>query len=152
MLIGAGTVLTPAQAEPARECGASFAVAPGFNPEVVKTAQKLGLPFFPGVMTPSDIEGALALGCRTLKFFPAGAAGGVAMLKALSAPYAHTGVRFMPTGGVTTDLLPEYLAVSAVVAVGGTWIASTAAIREGDWAGITARAAAARAIVDRLRG
>lgn len=152
MLVGAGTVLTPAQAEQARECGASFAVAPGFNPEVVRTAQKLGLPFFPGVMTPSDIEGALSLGCATLKFFPAGAAGGVKLLKALAAPYAHLGVGFMPTGGVTAENLADYLSVKSVLAVGGTWIATTEAIREGDWAGITARAAEARAIVDRVRG
>ncbi len=133
LLVGAGTVLTPAQAELAKECGAAFAVAPGFNPEVVKAAQGVGLPFFPGVMTPSDVEGALSLGCAILKFFPAAQAGGPAMLSALSGPYAHTGLRFMPTGGITPATLHEYLAVKTVVAAGGTWIAKTEAIREGQW-------------------
>lgn len=143
MLIGAGTVLTPEQAKRAKACGAQFAVAPGLNPDVVRAAFDEALPFFPGVMTPSNVETALSLGCRQLKFFPAGPAGGVPMLKALTAPYKHMGVKFMPTGGVTIDNLSEYLAVESVTAVGGTWIASTAAIRGGDWAGITERARAA---------
>lgn len=147
MLVGAGTVLTPDQAREAKDCGAAFAVAPGFNPRVVQAAQEAGLPFFPGVMTPSDVEAALELGCRQMKFFPAGPAGGVKMLQALTAPYAHMGVRFMPTGGVTPANLSEYLAVSSVTAVGGTWIATTASIREGDWDGIRQRAAEAAAVV-----
>ncbi len=151
MLVGAGTVLTPAQVRAAKEAGAVFAVAPGFNSEVVRAAQEEGLPFFPGVMTPSDIEGALSLGCRMLKFFPAGPAGGAAMLKAISAPYAHLGVRFMPTGGVSLDNLGDYLSLAAVPAAGGTWVATTEAIRAGDWAGIEAKAAAATAKVRVLR-
>ncbi len=147
MLLGAGTVLTPEQAREAKACGAAFAVAPGLNPRVVQAAGEVDLPFFPGVMTPSDVEKALEMGCRQLKFFPAGPAGGVKMLQALTAPYAHLGVRFMPTGGVTPENLPDYLAVSSVTAVGGTWIATTQAIREGDWSGITERARAAAAIV-----
>lgn len=146
LLLGAGTVLTVEQVKRAKDCGAAFAVAPGLNPEVVRAAQEIGLPFFPGVMTPSDVEKALSLGCQQLKFFPAGAAGGVPMLKALTGPYGHTGVQFMPTGGVTTANLGEYLAIPQVTAVGGTWIAATSAIEGGDWAGITERATAARAI------
>ncbi len=149
MLVGAGTVLTPDQVRSAKECGAAFAVAPGLNPEVVRAAHDVDLPFFPGVMTPTDLERALGLGCRQLKFFPAGAAGGVPMLKALAAPYAHLGVKFMPTGGIKTDTLAEYLAVPQVTAVGGTWIASTAAMKDGDWAGITQRARAALEIASR---
>lgn len=152
MCIGAGTVLTPEQAKRAKECGAQFAVAPGLNPDVVRAAFDEELPFFPGVMTPSDVEAALSLGCRQLKFFPAGPAGGVPMLKALTAPYKHMGVKFMPTGGVTLENLAEYLAVESVTAVGGTWIAGTEAIRNGDWEGITARARAAAEVVNRVRG
>ena len=152
MLIGAGTVLSPEQAKRARACGAQFAVAPGLNPDVVRAAFDEELPFFPGVMTPSDVECALSLGCRQLKFFPAGPAGGVPMLKALTAPYKHMGVKFMPTGGVTLENLADYLAVESVTAVGGTWIAATAAIRAGDWSGITERARAAAEVVRRVRG
>ncbi len=152
VLIGAGTVLTPEQAKQAKSCGAQFAVAPGLNPEVVSAAFDEELPFFPGVMTPSDVETALSHGCRQLKFFPAGPAGGVPMLKGLTAPYQHMGVKFMPTGGVTLENLADYLAVESVTAVGGTWIASTAAIREGDWKGITERARAAVEVVRQVRG
>jgi 2-dehydro-3-deoxyphosphogluconate aldolase/(4S)-4-hydroxy-2-oxoglutarate aldolase len=151
VLVGAGTVLTVQQVKLAKSSGARFAVAPGFNPDVVKAAQDLELPFFPGIMTPSDIEGALSLGCRMLKFFPAGPAGGAKMLQAISAPYAHLGVRFMPTGGVTLDNLGDYLAMSSVPAAGGTWIATTDAIRNEDWKGIEAKAAAASAKVKELR-
>ena len=152
MLIGAGTVLTPEQAKRAKACGAQFAVAPGLNPDVVRAAFDQELDFFPGVMTPSDVECALSLGCRQLKFFPAGPAGGVPMLKALTAPYKHMGVKFMPTGGVTLENLADYLAVESVTAVGGTWIAATDAIRAGNWSGITERARAAAEVVRRVRG
>jgi 2-dehydro-3-deoxyphosphogluconate aldolase/(4S)-4-hydroxy-2-oxoglutarate aldolase len=152
MLVGAGTVLSPEQAKRAKACGAQFAVAPGLNPDVVRAAFDEDLPFFPGVMTPSDVEAALSLGCRQLKFFPAGPAGGVKMLKALTAPYKHMGVKFMPTGGVTIDNLSEYLAVESVTAVGGTWIATTEAIRAGDWGGIAERARAAADVVKQVRG
>jgi len=151
VLIGAGTVLSPEQAREAKACGAAFAVAPGFNPRVVDAAREVGLPFFPGVMTPSDVEGALELGCRHLKFFPAGPAGGVKMLQALAAPYAHMGVKFMPTGGVTPENLSDYLAVSSVTAVGGTWVATTQSIQDGNWTGISERARAAADIVRRAR-
>jgi len=151
MLVGAGTVLTPEQVRLAKDCGAKFAVAPGFNPDVVKAAQDVGLPFFPGVMTPSDIEGAISLGCRVLKFFPAGPAGGPALLKGLAAPYSHLDLRFMPTGGVTPANLGEYLAILAVAAAGGTWIAKKDVIASGDWAGIEANAKAAVEQVARIR-
>lgn len=143
LLVGAGTVLTPEHAREAKACGAAFAVSPGFNPNVVKAAQACGLPFAPGIMTPSDIEGALTLGLRVLKFFPAGAAGGLKMLKSIAAPYAHLGVRFIPTGGVNPDNLQAYLADPAVLAAGGTWLAGKDAINAGDWPSITAACAAA---------
>ncbi|MBL7077857.1 MAG: bifunctional 4-hydroxy-2-oxoglutarate aldolase/2-dehydro-3-deoxy-phosphogluconate aldolase [Kiritimatiellae bacterium] len=137
LLVGAGTVTSPEQARAALECGATFAVAPGFNPRVVQTAQEIGLPFSPGVMTPSDIEGAIEAGVTTLKFFPAGAAGGVPMLKSLAAPYRHLGVTFIPTGGVSLDNLGDYLGESSVIAAGGTWLAKQDAIAAGKWDEIT---------------
>jgi 2-dehydro-3-deoxyphosphogluconate aldolase / (4S)-4-hydroxy-2-oxoglutarate aldolase len=152
LLVGAGTVLTPENAEAAKECGAQFAVAPGFNPVIVNRANDIGLPFVPGVCTPSDIEGALALGCKTLKFFPAEASGGVAMLKALAGPYAHTGVRFVPTGGVNMDNLESWLASPVVNAVGGTWLAKGPDLDAGNWFGIEERCRKAAATVAKARG
>ena len=122
MTIGAGTVLNISDLHRAADAGARFAVAPGFNPTVVRDARKSGIDFIPGVLTPGEIEQALELGVRMLKFFPAEAAGGVAMLKALIAPYRHLGIRFMPTGGVKPANVKEYLAIPEVAAVGGTWL------------------------------
>ena len=122
MLIGAGTVLNPADLHRAADAGARFAVAPGFNPTVVREAIKSRIDFIPGVLTPGEIEQGLELGLRTFKFFPAEAAGGVTMLKALIAPYRHLGVRFMPTGGVKPGNVEAYLAIPEVAAVGGTWL------------------------------
>jgi len=133
LFVGAGTVLTPENAKRAFDCGAKFAVAPGCNPAVIAAAQKIGLPFAPGVMTPSDIEVATSMGLTFLKFFPAGAAGGVQMLKNISAPYKHLGVKFMPTGGITLDNVLEYLAVHEIIAAGGTWLAKQDMIANGEW-------------------
>ena len=152
MIVGAGTVLTADNLKRAVDSGAKFAVAPGFNPTVVQAALDAGLPFAPGVMTPSDIEGAVELGCRVLKFFPAGAAGGVKMLSAISAPYKHLGVKFVPTGGIKPENMHEYLQLSEVAAVGGTWLATRESIAGGDWAGIAARCADAVKIVRAVRG
>jgi 2-dehydro-3-deoxyphosphogluconate aldolase/(4S)-4-hydroxy-2-oxoglutarate aldolase len=152
LLVGAGTVLTTEQVQRAFDAGASFAVAPGTNPRVVEEAQRVGLPFAPGVMTPSDIEAALGLGVTVLKFFPAGAAGGVNMLKSLAAPYAHTGIRFIPTGGVTAENLRSYLEVKAVLAAGGTWIATREDVASAAWDTVRERCRAAREIVRSLRG
>lgn len=133
MLVGAGTVLTTDNVRRAKESGATFGVAPGLNPEVVREALKIGLTFAPGVMTPSDIEGALSLGVTVMKFFPAGAAGGVNMLRSISAPYAHRGVKFLPTGGVSQGNLKEYLDLETVLAVGGTWIGTREDIAARRW-------------------
>ena len=102
ILLGAGTLLEKDQVKRAKDAGAVFGLAPGFNPEIVAAAKDVDLQFSPGVMTPSEVEGALAFGCKLLKFFPAEVAGGVNMLKALAGPYGHTGVRFIPTGGVSS--------------------------------------------------
>lgn len=133
LLAGAGTVITLDNLRRAADCGAKFAYAPGLNPEIVREALKMGFPFSPGIMTPSDIECALGLGVTMLKFFPAGAAGGVNMLKSLAAPYAHTGVKFVPTGGVKPDNMRDYLAQKTVLAIGGTWIATKDDIAAGRW-------------------
>ena len=121
MFVGAGTVLTRSQAAEARDAGAKFAVAPGFNPDVVDTCQRVELPMFPGVATPTEIEMALGKGLSVLKFFPAEPMGGLAYLKAVAGPY--TDVRFMPTGGIGPSNLASYLGFSRVVACGGSWMA-----------------------------
>ena len=151
LLVGAGTVLTPANLEAAKASGAAFAVAPGLNPQTVKQAEQIGLPFVPGVATPTDIEAGLALGCKLLKFFPAEALGGVAMIAALSAPYKHTGLRFIPTGGVSTANLEAYTRLETVAAVGGTWIAKKDDLAAGKWAEVSARCKAALQIVAKAR-
>lgn len=137
ILLGAGTLLEPDQVRRARDAGAVFGLAPGLNPRIVETARECGLGFAPGVMTPSEVEQAMALGCKVLKFFPAGNAGGPAMLKALAGPYGHTGVRFIPTGGVTADNLTDYLKLPIVAAVGGSWMVDKSLVAAGNWAEIT---------------
>jgi 2-dehydro-3-deoxyphosphogluconate aldolase/(4S)-4-hydroxy-2-oxoglutarate aldolase len=151
VLVGAGTILTTDNLMRAVECGAAFGVAPGFNPAIVARALELKFPFSPGIMTPTDIEGALSLGVKVLKFFPAGAAGGVAMLRSIAAPYLHTGVRFLPTGGINQANLSEYLALRAVLAVGGTWIATADDIAANRWNVIRDNCRNAVALADKLK-
>lgn len=151
MIVGAGTVLTEAQVEAAHAAGAQFALSPGIDAAVLAHAAKVGLPFAPGIMTPSDLQLALRHGCGMVKFFPAMPAGGPNMLKNIAAPYAHTGIGFNPTGGVTLANLGEWLALPEVRAVGGTWIASRADIAAGNWDKITRNAAEAVARVKELR-
>ncbi|BCU79443.1 bifunctional 4-hydroxy-2-oxoglutarate aldolase/2-dehydro-3-deoxy-phosphogluconate aldolase [Luteolibacter sp. LG18] len=139
ILLGAGTLLDADQVQQAKDAGASFGLAPGLNPRTIVKAAEVGLQFSPGVMTPSEIEMALSLGCGVLKFFPAETAGGVPMLKALSGPYGHTGVKFIPTGGITTTNLRSYLDVPAVAAVGASWIVERQLVNDGHWAEITRR-------------
>lgn len=152
LLLGAGTVLTEENARIAKESGARFAVAPGLNPKVVECAHAVGLPFAPGIATPSDVEGALALGCSVMKFFPAGALGGGPYIKAMAAPYSHLGIRFIATGGINEENLAAYLSLPSVPAVGGTWIAQKADVVAGRWKAISARSAKAVATVRVLRG
>ncbi len=133
LYLGAGTILNVADLKRAFDAGAKFAVAPGFNPTVVSAAVENRFAFAPGVCTPSEAEQAMELGCRFLKFFPAEAAGGTAMLKSIIAPYKHLGIRFMPTGGVTTANVLEYLAIREVAAVGGTWLGKSEDIKAGNW-------------------
>ena len=121
LLVGAGTVLSKELADRAIDAGAKFIVAPGTNPGVVEHVLKRGSTMIPGVVSPTEIEFALSLGVSTLKFFPAETMGGVAMLKALAGPYPD--VRFIPTGGITPELLPNYLKLASVAACGGSWLA-----------------------------
>ena len=137
MLVGAGTVITTEQADRAINAGISFGVAPGLNPEIVKYFQSKEVLFAPGVMTPSEIEQGLSLDCKLLKFFPAGALGGVKMLKALGGPYASQGVQFCPTGGVNLDNMNDYLSLQTVSTVGGSWLATKQQIADNQWGTIT---------------
>ena len=131
MIIGAGTVLTAEQADRAIGAGASFIVSPGLNPEVVKHCTSKGYPIVPGCATPSEIELAMSLGLDTVKFFPAEAAGGIAMIKAMSAPYGK--IKFMPTGGIGKDNLNDYLSFGKVFACGGSWMAAKNLINAGKY-------------------
>lgn len=133
LILGAGTVLTVENLQRAKDCGAAFAVAPGLNHEVVRKANDIGLPFFPGISNPTDIETALSIGCKTLKFFPAEACGGIKYLNAVSAPYKHTGIKFIPTGGINSKNLCNYLELPIVLACGGTWIAKKEDMASGNW-------------------
>lgn len=150
MMVGAGTVVTPDQAKMCIDAGVSFGLAPGLNPETVKFFQQNKTLFIPGIMTPSEIEQGLSLGCKILKFFPAGAAGGVNMLKNMSAPYVSLGVKFCPTGGVSLDNMNEWLSLPVVSAVGGTWLATQKQIAAKEWNVITANVQAALAKVKEL--
>jgi len=143
LLIGAGTVLNAQQVAAVCGAGADFAVAPGFNPEVVKAAQSAGLPFAPGVCTPSEIEGALALGCRVLKFFPAEPSGGLKYLETIAGPYLHLGLHFIPLAGIHPGNAQAYLASPLVAAVGGSWIVPPDRLKAGDWEAIGQSAAEA---------
>jgi 2-dehydro-3-deoxyphosphogluconate aldolase / (4S)-4-hydroxy-2-oxoglutarate aldolase len=135
LIVGAGTVLTPAQVEQAVEAGASFIVSPGLRRDVVFAAQAAGIPVLPGAVTPSEIMAAQELGLDTVKFFPANVYGGAAAIKALSAPFG--GMRFVPTGGVSVSNLSDYLSLGCVPAVGGSWMVPVDAIREGAFAQVS---------------
>lgn len=147
MLIGAGTLLTADQLKQARDAGAKFGVAPGLNEDMVSLAASAGFLLIPGVATPTETDRGISAGCRLLKFFPAEALGGVKMLKALVAPFAHTGVRFLPTGGIDGLNAKSYLDLPFVAAVGGSWMVAAKLIKERNWGEVTrlSRAAAALA-------
>jgi len=137
MLAGAGTLLDDGQVRRAIDAGARFGLAPGLDPKTVATAQAADFDFIPGVMTPGEVQQALALGCATQKFFPAEQAGGAAFLKALEGPYGHTGVRFIPTGGLNAGNIAPYLALKSVAALGGSWFVDKKLIESADWPAIT---------------
>ena len=136
MLVGAGTVLTTEQVDAAIAAGSKFLVSPGLNPKVTAYALSKGVPMLPGCSNPSDVEAALELGLDTVKFFPAEAAGGLKMLKAMAAPYGQ--LKFMPTGGISADNLLEYLKFNKIIACGGSFMVKDELIKEKKWDEITA--------------
>ncbi|MBE7031395.1 MAG: bifunctional 4-hydroxy-2-oxoglutarate aldolase/2-dehydro-3-deoxy-phosphogluconate aldolase [Ruminococcaceae bacterium] len=129
MLVGAGTVLTIDQVDRAVNAGAKFIVSPGFDPEIVDYCIEKNIPVFPGCITPSEVAQAVKRGLKVIKFFPAEQAGGVAMIKAMGAPYGM--VKFMPTGGISAKNLAEYLSCSNIVCCGGSWMVKGDLIAEG---------------------
>lgn len=143
MIVGVGTVLTEDQVKEASDRGAAFLVSPGLNPKTLGAAAKVGIPFAPGIATPSDIEAALEFGCKTLKFFPAELLGGLPYLRSIAAPYAHLGLEYVPLGGVKQSNLAEYLAEPLISAVGGSWLAPKDLVKAGQWKQIEEIAAAA---------
>ena len=133
MHVGAGTILTVEQVHQAKEAGAKFGLAPGFNPKVVTESFKIGFPFIPGIMTPSELELAFEMGCKILKIFPVSLAGGADFIKAISGPYQHLGLQFIPMGGINLENMNNYLRFPEVMAVGGSWLVQDKFIREGDF-------------------
>jgi len=143
-IVGVGTLTQPAEFVAARDAGAVFGVSPGLTPALIEAARSSGLPLLPGVMTPSEVMAAREAGFRQLKLFPAVPAGGVGMLNALAGPLGD--VMFCPTGGVSQDNAPQFLACPNVACVGGSWLTPKAALQAGDWDRITALAHAASAL------
>jgi 2-dehydro-3-deoxyphosphogluconate aldolase/(4S)-4-hydroxy-2-oxoglutarate aldolase len=142
-IVGVGTVVNVGQFDAAREAGARFAVSPGLTVELARAAKNFGMPLLPGTMTPTDVIGAMECGYQQLKFFPAQQAGGIPMLKALHGPFGD--VTFCPTGGITAETAPQFLALPNVACVGGSWLTPKALLDKEDWEGIhrLAREAAA---------
>lgn len=152
LCVGMGTLLEARQVVEALEAGAAFGVSPGFSPEMLEAAADAGLPYAPGVMTPSEIQQAVARGCQLLKFFPAESSGGLGHLKSMNAPFAHLGLRYIVLGGLDESNAGAYLAEPCVGMLGGSWIAPPALIRRKAWDEISARAARAREMVTAARG
>jgi 2-dehydro-3-deoxyphosphogluconate aldolase/(4S)-4-hydroxy-2-oxoglutarate aldolase len=140
-VVGAGTLLTPADVKAAKAAGAKFGVSPGATPRLLDACAEYELPLLPGAATASEVMALLELGYTVQKFFPAEAAGGAPMLKSIGGPIPQ--VRFCPTGGISLKNANDYLSLSNVMCVGGSWVAPAAMVAAGDWAGITALASEA---------
>ena len=150
MLVGAGTVLTIDQVNRAVKAGAKFIVSPGFDPEIVDYCLENNIPVFPGCVTPSEVAQAVKRGLKVVKFFPAEQAGGIAMIKAMAAPY--TMVKFMPTGGINTKNLADYLSCDKILCCGGSWMVKGDMIKAGEFDKICTMAKEAVAKVKEIRG
>ncbi len=150
MLVGAGTVLTIEQADKAINAGAKFIVSPGLNPKIVQYCLDASVPVTPGTQTPSEMEQALELGLKVVKFFPAEPAGGLNMIKAVAAAYVD--LKFMPTGGINAKNVRDYLAYNKIIACGGSWMVKKDLIAAGEWDKIGAMVREAAAIVKEIRG
>lgn len=149
MLVGAGTVLTTEQVERAYKAGAKFIVSPGFDPEIIDYCISIGLPVLPGCITPSEIAQAVKRGLKVVKFFPAEQSGGVAMIKAMAAPYSM--VKFMPTGGISTKNLADYLSCDKILCCGGSWMVKEDLIKSGSFDKITDMTREATALARSIR-
>ena len=149
MLVGAGTVLTTKQVDAAVASGAKFIVSPGFDPEIVDYCLEKEIPVFPGCISPSEVAQAVKRGLKVVKFFPAEPAGGVAMVKAMAAPY--TDVKFMPTGGINSKNLEEYLSCDKIICCGGSWMVKADLVKSGEFDKIRDLTAEARKLVDSIR-
>jgi len=143
-VVGAGTVVDPSQVFRVRDAGARFIVSPGTYPTLTEAVQASGIPFLPGAATPSEVMDLLTRGFRYQKLFPAEVVGGIPMLKALASPIPA--VKFCPTGGITPESAPQYLALPNVVCVGGSWITPPRLLAAKDWPAITALARGAAAL------
>lgn len=143
-IVGVGTITRPTDFADAMDAGARYGVSPGLTPALAQAARDSGLPFLPGVMTPSDVIAARMAGFRELKLFPAQQAGGIGMLQALAGPFPD--VTFCPTGGITAETAPQFLALPNVACVGGSWLTPKAALAAGDWDRITELAREASAL------
>lgn len=150
MLVGAGTVLTIDQVDRAVAAGAKFIVSPGFDPEIVDYCISKDIPVFPGCITPSEVAQAVKRGLKIVKFFPAEQAGGVAMIKAMAAPY--TMVKFMPTGGINAKNLHSYLECDKIICCGGSWMVKGDLIKAGEFDKIRELTKEAVALAKEIRG
>ena len=149
MLVGAGTIITLDQCKQAVECGAKFIVSPGFDEEVVRWCVENGIAVTPGCVTPSEIMAAMKLGLTVVKFFPAGVYGGLSAMKALSGPFG--GIKFIPTGGVNSHNIGEFIAAPFIHAVGGSWVCPKADIAAGNFERITELCKQARTAIQEVR-
>ena len=149
MVVGAGTVLTIEQVDAAVKAGAKFIVSPGFDPEIVDYCLEKEIPIFPGCVTPSEVAQAVKRGLKVVKFFPAEPAGGVAMIKAMAAPYHQ--LRFMPTGGIGTQNLKDYLEFNKIICCGGSWMVKADLIKNGEFDKICKLTKEAKALAKSIR-
>lgn len=149
--LGIGTVLTVDQVKAIAELDVDFAVAPGCNPKIIEAAQKYGVSYAPGISTPSELEAAIELGCRVLKFFPAEALGGLKYLTIMASPYQYLGLKFIPLGGLNIRNAASYLRSSLITAIGGSWIAKQPLVQAEDWGTITSNAREVMQLVNRAK-
>lgn len=149
MLVGAGMVLTKEQVDAAAAAGAKFIVSPGFDPEIVDYCLEKKIPVLPGCISPSEVAQAVKRGLTIVKFFPAEQAGGIAMIKAMAAPYV--GLKFMPTGGINAGNLTEYLSCDKILCCGGSWMVKGDLVKAGDFGNIRELSAETRKLVDTIR-
>ena len=140
MVIGVGTILTTDQLLQVKDNGAHFGVSPGLNKRVLQYAEEIDFSFAPGIATPSDLDCAIDMGCRFVKFFPAEGMGGVNYLKSISAPFNHLDVKYFPLGGINSNNMNEYLNIDNVIAIGGSWIVKDQLVLNKKWKEITKRA------------